>query len=576
MISVRAVTKELMDSPSLLTERATLFSAWRLGLWYLVLNVLIGMVLLVAIPLALSSAGIDRITATIGLGQYVACLVFCTIAFCLTILVPIRAAGIFAGPRWGRYFDQVVLSGISPSRYLAGKVIGMNQFFAVLMFGTLPYWILCLALGGTTPLFVVGGILGLWLYANVLTMLTLAAGLYCWEVVGAMGVIFIFLNLFWIGLTPAPVAISLFAPTRVFCAPLYTALDQTELAHLIIPWFNSAVPIPAAALFLAGSCAIVFCLSLLLLIGPLYCLGQVNSTFGAVVMKGDTRRRSWFPRHLGLQRRAEICFFYENRSDRLARWEIPIRWGAMLFLLFAVIGTTFALLHIAAPQIRDEEFFLLNWLLAGLLLWLAGALFTNDTGTERTWVRWGKRRFRAGAVDTRAFFVSALVILVMCFALPYIREIYTVGNWFRGRSDDLAFRALAGAPLAVLCATQYYALARALSMAGWSRGLGVFLATVLHLVLLVFGPAGLGIILAEVPPQYGGLDALAYIGAVIAYISPIPHIATIIAQDAPDSIEALFIPGSILTYAIHITLTVVLVAWAVRAHRRNDPWGDGR
>ncbi|MEZ5330164.1 MAG: hypothetical protein R3F19_34390 [Verrucomicrobiales bacterium] len=75
----------------------------------------------------------------------------------ITIFVPIRVGPIM-GPRVGRYFDQIVLSGISPLRYFSGKVLSQNVFLAVIAMAAMPYLVLCVSLGGISAKYALLGV----------------------------------------------------------------------------------------------------------------------------------------------------------------------------------------------------------------------------------------------------------------------------------------------------------------------------------------------------------------------------------------------------------------------------------
>ena len=90
----------------------------------------------------------QTVIAELGLGRLLAGSIFLALTTFVTVFVPVRTAGVFYGPRLGRYFDQIILSGITPWRFLMGKVLGQQAFFATVVAVSLPYFILCLSFGG--------------------------------------------------------------------------------------------------------------------------------------------------------------------------------------------------------------------------------------------------------------------------------------------------------------------------------------------------------------------------------------------------------------------------------------------
>ena len=60
----------------------------------------------------------QTVIAELGLGRLLAGSIFLALTTFVTAFVPVRTAGVFYGPRLGRYFDQIILSGIKPWRFL--------------------------------------------------------------------------------------------------------------------------------------------------------------------------------------------------------------------------------------------------------------------------------------------------------------------------------------------------------------------------------------------------------------------------------------------------------------------------
>ncbi|MDP6505980.1 MAG: hypothetical protein QF886_20320, partial [Planctomycetota bacterium] len=125
----------LFDSPALPRDMASLLSSWRIGTWFLILNLVLGPLLgfMVYIAAFENDQFFSQASQQLGLGQYLAVMLMLGIGGVCTVLIPIRASGLFEGPRWGRYFDQIVLSGISPFRYFGGKVAAQNVFFLLIL-----------------------------------------------------------------------------------------------------------------------------------------------------------------------------------------------------------------------------------------------------------------------------------------------------------------------------------------------------------------------------------------------------------------------------------------------------------
>ena len=161
-----------LDSPTYGRDRATLISGASIGVASLLLN---GAVLLLVVPLLLASAdgGFRHITDDLEFGQLLAMILLAGATAFATLLIPLRLATVFWEPRTGKYFDQIVLSGISPLRFVFGKVASQNLFLGLILFLLLPYLVFSLTLGGVDLGFFVAGLFLVWLYCMELALVTL-------------------------------------------------------------------------------------------------------------------------------------------------------------------------------------------------------------------------------------------------------------------------------------------------------------------------------------------------------------------------------------------------------------------
>lgn len=260
------------------------------------------------------------ITENVEFGQLLALILLGGAAAFATFLIPLRLATVFMGPRTGGYFDQIVLSGISPLRFLIGKATSQNLFLALILFLLLPYLVLSLTLGGVDFGSFVAGLFLVWLYCMALALVTLWMSLYFNEVLAAVIVIGSAALIAELGCIPLEFQPFVLTPFPALIHPVYQS----------VPYYQNAIPTAFFPVFL--SCAIgmtlVICVSLFAIyVGPLFGIIQENSTFGEVVRAGDSKRRRWFRMRPHIQRPSEIAFFYENRSEQFRRWEGLIRWG---------------------------------------------------------------------------------------------------------------------------------------------------------------------------------------------------------------------------------------------------------
>ena len=571
----RQSARELADSPNLGRDLATLLSSWRLAVWYSALMFLILATLGISL-LVLHNSGSGEMTARLGLGQYVAVLQFLAVTAFLTAFVPLRCSGVFEGPRWQRYFDQIVLSGISPTRYLAGKVVGANVFFVTVLAATVPFLIFTVGLGGVSPGYVAAALATLWLYANLLIFSTLCAGVFASELLSTAAVIGLFGFLFIVGLFPLPPLVGLWSPAHLLVAPFYAAADRPEANELALVFGGLRVGLGNVPVFVTGAIVLGGFEALFVLLGPLRCFTLPTSTFGEVVMRGDAKRSRFARNRPELQRRTEMCFFYENRPAWLDRHEVPLRWGGLVAIVLLTTGALFLMPHANVGSLNNDAFFVINALLFCLLIGLATIVFSNDHSTEKALVAWGARRFRAGTVDTLAFLLVAGVILGAAFGLPALREAVSGGTWLRGgRSGTrLAYTFLFLAPLFLLFVLEYYALVRLFGLLFWSRTGGWLGATAVFAVGIVLVPLGLGMLLAE---GSGGLLAALpvarLVGAWIAWLSPVvPIMMTVDPGGAPSELKSIHGWGLAVNIALHLGLFLMFTLLAWRRYRRIEPW----
>ncbi|MFT5192483.1 MAG: hypothetical protein ACI957_005539 [Verrucomicrobiales bacterium] len=117
---------DMANSPTWERDAATITSPWRMGMWFLILNslIVIGLVSVYGIVSSTHNPS-SAVLANMGMGRLFSGAIFLALTFFFSVFVPIRVFGVFVGPRTGRYFDQIVLSGITLWRFLAGKIRGV-------------------------------------------------------------------------------------------------------------------------------------------------------------------------------------------------------------------------------------------------------------------------------------------------------------------------------------------------------------------------------------------------------------------------------------------------------------------
>ncbi|MFO0252028.1 MAG: hypothetical protein ACK56X_22545, partial [Planctomyces sp.] len=168
----------IRSSPTWIRDRSGLLSGYLVGLTALILNA--GMLGMIALLID-SPSSFRRLLQTLDFGSLLGLLLCGGAIAAVTLLVPLRQTGLFLAPRIGRYFDQIVLSGISPMRYMAGTIVGQNLFFALILFLMLPWFALALSIGGMHITTFLGNLFLIWLFSMLLAVSTAALSLYLSE-----------------------------------------------------------------------------------------------------------------------------------------------------------------------------------------------------------------------------------------------------------------------------------------------------------------------------------------------------------------------------------------------------------
>ncbi len=574
----------MSDSPSLTRDLFSLLSAWRVGFWFLVMNVSIMLVASSTIyAAAMGNDGIlQGVAQVLGLGQYASCMLLVTLGGILTLLVPLRTSGIFEGVRWARYFDQVVISGISPERYFAGKVASINLFFALVLIASAPYAIFTLNLSGSSGLYVLKGMAALWLYANLLCLVTLAFSVFFHEIASVIVTILFFGFLYGLGVAPIPPLLGMFTPAHLIMEPFWDAMivmqsggPGWDINFITIGSGGDATRIGNATVFLVGSLSVCAWAMMGLLLGPVRSIIRVNSTFGEVVMPDDAKRKRLFRRRFTLRRRSELAFFFENRSPWFTRWELLLRYGALFFSLLFLSLIAFVVLHyFAASSLDVAQFSILNLVILGVGLILASGVFCSDRATEHAVLRAGGYSCEAGQADTVAFFWFAACTTAMAVLGPVLHDwIAGTGVWFRlswrwdNAQEALEFRERVPGiiPLIMAMAAEFYAAVRLRSMSVWSRT-GALLLVAILLFALWFMPFFLCELLRNSFPEYFIYDLLFWVGV----LCPVNYCVHALEINDCSEIVWIFMQGGWyhLCLPLHLILAALLGKWALVKRRR--------
>ena len=423
-MKTQSLINSFRDSPTYGRDRAVLISGFSVGVIGVALN---KAVLLLLLPLLLDPNDRDfrMFTENVDFGQLLSQILLGGAAVFATVLIPLRMITVFWGPRVGRYFDQIVLSGISPFRFMIGKATSQNLFLALVLFLLLPYLVLSLTLGGVNPGSFVAGLFLVWLYCMALALVMLWASLYFNEMIAAVFVMGGAAIMSVLGFVPLPIQPFVITPFPALIHPVYSS----------IPYFDGQVAADAWPLFVscAAGMSVVICVSMYAIyLGPLFGIIRENSTFGEVVRAGDSKRKRWLRLRLHIQRPSEIAFFYENRSDALRGREGLLRWGPGLCGLLLLSGAAASLnvyvywtmLPTQAGKYWAYFDFPVGYLVVhGIGLALGVFLFShakNSTYLRLSLIR--GRTLEVARLDTLAFGLFMLISTTVSICTPFLVE----------------------------------------------------------------------------------------------------------------------------------------------------------
>lgn len=534
MTGVRRIVSLFQDSPGSGQDRVNLVSGFTIGITGLLLN---SAVLLLLLPLMVdpNDRSFREITASIEFGQLLALMLLGGATAFATLLIPLRLVSVFWGPRVGRYFDQIVLTGITPFRFVIGKATSQNYFLGLVLFLLLPWMVLSLTLGGVNPASFLAGLILLWLYCMALAVATLWLSLYFNELLAAGMVIGTAAILAIPGCAPLPVQPFVMTPFPALLQPVYAAMQ-----------FQTGQPNSSFAevfLWCAACISGVICVSLAgISMGPLYGIIRENSTFGEVVRRGDSSRKRRIRIRPHIQRSSEIAFFYENRGSSCRRSEGLVRWGsgfcalalasgALTWIFVDAFASSMAQRNLSGSQWWIHEVHTIYLIIHGLTVAVAILLFShakNSTGLRLPFI--AGRRVEVGRLDTGAFALLLALSTATSMATPLSLEQFWVspagGTVFpsfmygnQGPEIDFLRTAIEGSLVISIAGLTIYAFQRFVCLTMWMKSAALALVGVLYFVGVCMVPLLCAALTIEFP-GFREDPVIQLVGPRIAMISP--------------------------------------------------------
>jgi hypothetical protein len=502
------------NSPTYGRDRASLISGFTIGITSLSLNAVM-LIMLVPMMMDANDPEIRQFAERFEFGQLLALMLLGGATVFATFLIPFRLGSVFMAPRIGRYFDQIVLSGISPIRFLIGKVTSQNLVLALVLFLLMPWFVLVLALGGLEWSVFLANLFLVWLYCMMLALVMLWLSLYLNEIMAGLMLIYAAAIMCVLGAFPFSVQPFVLTPFPALMSHIYSTIDS--------PWLDD---LPGfAGIFLSctiGMSSVSLMALVAIYLGPLYGIIRDNSTFGEVVRAGDSRRKRWFRFRPHIQRPSEIAFFYENRGTSLGRHEGFIRWGLGLVSLLLVTSLAWLALvsefrktvqSIAGNPsswrywIFDFHAFCHIFLAVGLVLAVYVFSHARNTMFQYVCVVFG-RRLQVSKLDTCCFVLylglafAAAVGITQWFdsavAQPAGLSVFHSTDIAVGQDEPNYLRiSFEGSLVLVVAGLTLYLLQRTLCLIMWVKTGAMFFSALFYLFVVCLFPLMTGAMLHE-------------------------------------------------------------------------------
>jgi len=516
MSAVRQFLGLFQNSPTFGRDRANLISGVTIGTTALALN---GAILIMVLPLMLDPDDRDfrLLTESMEFGQLLGLILLGGATALATFLIPMRLVSVFMAPRIGRYFDQIVLSGISPLRFLIGKATSQNLFLALILFLLLPWFVLVLSLGGLEWSVFLANLFLVWLYCMMLALVMLWLSLYLNELLAMVILIFGASVLCGLGCAPFPFQPFVITPFPALMHSVYTAVNAAGIEPTR-SYFSVFASCAAGMSIVSGvSLAAVY-------LGPLYGIIRDNSTFGEVVRSGDSKRKRRFRLRLHIQRPSEIAFFYENRGDAFRKHEGFIRWGTAMLCLLIVSAAAWSLtISIFARMFPSQmagnspwqwwiyEFHIMCHIFHGVGLVLAVFLFSHPRNTtyQRLPLIFGWKA-EVSRLDTIGFMMFLLVSTATAIGVPiWFDQVVAIpggsalfpGQKFvsDGGAIDYVRISIEGTMVLSVAGLTVYLLQRMICLALWLKTGAMVSAALFYLGVVCIIPLMVGAMALEIP-----------------------------------------------------------------------------
>ncbi|MCJ8328433.1 MAG: hypothetical protein HRT89_19015 [Lentisphaeria bacterium] len=541
------------DNPLDLQDDQTLFSPWRLLIWFSIINISIAVFQFFGMMI------LKEGQIPIPFGEFFCLLIFMVLGFSLCIFVPIRCFGSIETARTNQYFNQVVLSGIDPTKYILGKVISVNKLFFLIILIIIPWLLIGIGFHLENVFYIAKSIVSLFLFMNFMALFYLILAQNMSEWIATTCCILIFLSLFFFSLFPFSPGTSILSPARVIMDPLWKI--YAEETSQIINGINIGIfTLGNTGIFLISMLILIPTLLSLLFIGPLDCIKRQTSNFGAAVLDGDVKKRRVAKRR-DLNRRIELSFFYKNISPAFIQKEFFMRWIPLYIISFLFAVALQSVLYMPSINRLEEINSGIFWIFL-VYMHFSAFIFSNDRGTFNNNVK--PLNINADIIDTISYIVSILIFIIVSSIAPFI-HLYFFS--IRKSFDVIMAQEIFGASIMFLMAIAFYMAFKNISNRSWNKSSSFLLASVAF-YLIFFTPLVIGTVASKA--LFSDLKFLEPFFILIAYISPFTPLLIYFFDESMGTLDdrPWFAIGVSITFVLWVALAVGFSSLATLNYRK--------
>lgn len=355
----------------------------------------------------------------------------------ITLFAPFYLLGIFEAPRWKNYFDQIVVTGLSPFSYILGRIFTGMTIIGLMVLNMFPYFVFAESLGSIDEFHFLYSLFLCMYWGLVLMVFFVTISLIFHEFMSLVAVLCFAFFFAFLGVMPVPGILGGLSPTRFLILQNANSLftqNSSSSSEVVYVLYNYAslgywnIPI-----FLYTPLMFTLLLYLcyrFLKVGPRHTLIPGLNNFGVVALPGDHKKKGFFRMRFHLKRQMDRFFFFENVPHEMngkekEAYRRSTRFFVVnLFCFYVVLGGLGYFWHYlkGSGGISPRDFFEVRnaFLLLTLGLYLLATLQTkNEILLEES-----PHHLRWDLYGEFCYFFLLLLLLfaVMMIASPYLES----------------------------------------------------------------------------------------------------------------------------------------------------------